>query len=76
MLKEEEDARIANHKAEEARRKKLALKRKKTKEETKEERELKAKQLDDLLSQSMVSNSEIQPKLHFLTFICRNSQIS
>ena len=51
---EEERARLANERAEQARQKRLAAKRQREKRDSKEQRELKARQLEDLLTKSAV----------------------
>lgn len=65
MIEEEQKARIENDKAEE-RRRKLALKKRKQIEETKAEREAKAKQLDDLLKQSAAFSDILTKKTQVL----------
>lgn len=57
LRQEEERARLANERAEQTRLKRLAAKRKREKGDSKEQREMKARQLDDLLNKSAVGIS-------------------
>lgn len=65
MIDEERRARLENEKAEQ-RRRQLAAKRRKTSQETKEERELKARQLDELLSKSAAFSDVLTKKTQVL----------
>ncbi|KAM0435879.1 hypothetical protein ACHAPT_002771 [Fusarium lateritium] len=66
LAKEEEDARKENDIAEENRRKALLKKRKKKKAETKAEREIKARELDDLLAKSAAFSDILTKKTQVL----------
>lgn len=68
LEEEEEQARLANIKAEELRRKALAKKRKNknTKAESKAEREVKARQLDELLKKSAAFSDILTKKTQVL----------
>ncbi|KAF4956829.1 hypothetical protein FSARC_11471 [Fusarium sarcochroum] len=66
LVKEEEDARLENDKAEEKRRQALLKKRKKKKAETKSEREAKARELDDLLAKSAAFSDILTKKTQVL----------
>lgn len=66
LAKEEEAARVENEKVEEKRRQALIRKRKKKKAETKEEREVKARELDDLLMKSAAFSDILTKKTQVL----------
>ncbi|KAF4999541.1 hypothetical protein FDECE_11492 [Fusarium decemcellulare] len=66
LVKEEEAARAENEKAEEKRRQALLRKRKKKKAETKAEREVKARELDDLLAKSAAFSDILTKKTQVL----------
>lgn len=66
LLKEEEAAREENLKIEEKRRQALLKKRKKKKAETKAEREVKARELDDLLAKSAAFSDILTKKTQVL----------
>ncbi|KAJ4319242.1 putative ATPase [Fusarium piperis] len=66
LLKEEEAAREENQKIEEKRRQALLKKRKKKKAETKAEREIKARELDDLLAKSAAFSDILTKKTQVL----------
>lgn len=65
MFEEEKKARMANDKAEE-RRRKLALKKRREHQESKAERELKARQLEDLLNKSAAFSDVLTKKTQVL----------
>lgn len=64
--KEEEEARVANNKAEEKHREMLLRKQKKKKPETKREREAKARELDELLMKSAAFSDILTKKTQVL----------
>lgn len=66
LLKEEEAAREENERIEEKRRQALLKKRKKKKAETKAEREIKARELDDLLAKSAAFSDILTKKTQVL----------
>ncbi|KAJ4212585.1 putative ATPase [Fusarium solani] len=66
LLKEEEAAREENEKIEEKRRQALLKKRRKKKAETKAEREIKARELDDLLAKSAAFSDILTKKTQVL----------
>lgn len=66
LLKEEEAAREENQKIEEKRRQALLKKRRKKKAETKAEREIKARELDDLLAKSAAFSDILTKKTQVL----------
>ncbi|KAM0562348.1 hypothetical protein ACHAPJ_002037 [Fusarium lateritium] len=66
LVKEEQEARLENDKAEEKRRQALLKKRKKKKAETKSEREAKARELDDLLAKSAAFSDILTKKTQVL----------
>ncbi|KAM0250116.1 hypothetical protein ACHAP5_002433 [Fusarium lateritium] len=66
LVKEEEDARAENEKAEEKRRQASLKKKKKKKAETKSEREAKARELDDLLAKSAAFSDILTKKTQVL----------
>jgi ATP-dependent DNA helicase len=66
LVKEEEDARLANNAAEEQRKQAIARKRKKKKAETKTEREAKARELDELLMKSAAFSDILTKKTQAL----------
>lgn len=66
LLKEEEAAREENEKLEEKRRQALLKKRRKKKAETKAEREIKARELDDLLAKSAAFSDILTKKTQVL----------
>ncbi|EEU42957.1 SNF2 family DNA-dependent ATPase [Fusarium vanettenii 77-13-4] len=66
LLKEEEAAREENEKIEERRRQALLKKRRKKKAETKAEREIKARELDDLLAKSAAFSDILTKKTQVL----------
>ncbi|KAJ3520438.1 hypothetical protein NM208_g13707 [Fusarium decemcellulare] len=66
LVKEEEAARAENEKVEEKRRQALLRKRKKKKAETKAEREVKARELDDLLAKSAAFSDILTKKTQVL----------
>lgn len=66
LLEEEAQARVANEKAQERRRKMLETRRKNKKPETKAEREKKAKELDDLLKKSAAFSDILTKKTNVL----------
>ncbi|WZH42875.1 SNF2 family N-terminal domain-containing protein [Fusarium acuminatum] len=66
LVKEEQDARAENEKAEEKRRQALLKKKKKKKAETKSEREAKARELDDLLAKSAAFSDILTKKTQVL----------
>ena len=70
---EEERARLANERAEQVRQKRLAAKRQREKRDSKEQRELKARQLEDLLTKSAVCLNHCYELLQ--TDFCRLSQM-